>query len=81
MRPVPQVVPSSTGVPVSAQAGVPLQVLLPVWQAFAGVHATPTAQAAPTNPLEKWVTLAVAVAPLTVAGRTSHSVVLPGLVQ
>jgi hypothetical protein len=45
VRFVPQVVPSATGVPVSAHAGVPLQVVTPVWQAFAGVQAWPATQA------------------------------------
>jgi hypothetical protein len=79
--PPPQDAPSARLVPVSAQAGVPLQVVVPVWQGFAGAHVVPGAHAAPTNPALKCVTVVVAMDPLTVTGRTSHSVVPPGFVQ
>jgi hypothetical protein len=41
---MPQLVPSATGVRVSSQTTPALQESIPVWQAFAGVHADPATQ-------------------------------------
>jgi hypothetical protein len=79
--PPPQAAPSVTLVPESAHAGVPLQVVAPVWHAFAGVQAVPGAQAAPTKPGVKWVTCAVATVPFTVVAKTSHWPALPDFPQ
>jgi hypothetical protein len=47
---MPQLVPSTTGVPVSLQTGPAVQESVPVWQAFAGVHAEPATQATQVPP-------------------------------
>jgi hypothetical protein len=53
--PVPQVVPSGTGVAVSVQVCVPVaQLVAPTSHGFAGVHAAPETQAMQAPALQTW---------------------------